>query len=273
MPSKISVAILTSKGYRHSYFCHELAKHFRIKGIFIDDRYHFSDRLKTLLKTHGLNPIRLFKTISLKRKIRPFERRDALTEKNFFTGLMPDEEFPHAVPVYYRQNPNDPQTRKMLQELAPDVVAVFGTRLIKDSILETAKYGALNIHTGLSPYYRGGQCTFWCLYHGDVRHVGVTIHHLTRKIDGGDIIVTAQPEIISTDTVRSIECKLVQLGTQKMIAAIENLVEGTADRVVQTEKGKLFLSKMFTLEKRLEFEERMKTGWLESLLKERGPRP
>ncbi|HLD49723.1 MAG TPA: formyltransferase family protein, partial [bacterium] len=121
---------------------------------------------------------------------------------------------------------------------------------------------ALNMHTGLSPYYRGGQCTFWCFYENDLEHAGVTVHHLTQKIDGGDIVYTAQPIIEAGDTVRSLECKLVKLGTEKMVQAISEVHAGTAPRTKQTREGKLFLSKMYTLEKRLELEERLKKGRL-----------
>ncbi len=257
MKEKTSIVILTSQGPRHSYFCRELARHFDVRGIIVDVRYGFLHRLQMLFQSHGLNPFSIFKTLSLKKKIRPYEKRDEKTEREFFPLPAGEGEFPSGIPVLRCSDPNDEAAQKWVRALNPDVIAVFGTRIIKDPVLGIARAGALNIHTGLSPYYRGGQCTFWCLYENDPEHIGVTIHHLTQKIDGGDIVYTAQPVIDPSDTVRSIECKLIKLGTEQMIRAIHDLVAGTAPRIKQDSKGKLFLSKTYTLEKRLELEEKL----------------
>lgn len=267
MEKKISVVILTSRGPRHSYFCRRLAEAFDVRGIVVDDRYGFRHRLQMFLKAYASNPFNMVRKIILKNKLRPYEERDEKTEREFFQEPV---EFPAGIPVRLSRDPNDGETQSWIRDLAPDVLAVFGTRIIRAPTLSLARFGALNMHTGLSPYYRGGQCTFWCLYQGDLEHVGVTIHHLSPRIDGGDIVYTARPEIEPHDTVRRIECKLVQIGTEKMIQAVSELAEGRAPRIPQMEKGQLFLSKMFTLEKRLELEHRLDTGWLGRELERRG---
>ena len=199
--------------------------------------------------------------MNVKKQLAPYELRDRQIEEKFFqAGGGP--EFPKGVPLFISKDPNNEETVQWIKSISPDILVVFGTRLISEPVLSTARLGALNLHTGLSPYYRGGQCTFWCLYEGDVEHIGVTVHHLSSRIDGGDIVYTAQPELEPGDTVRSIECKLVRLGTERMIQAIEELEAGKAPRIPQREKGKLFLSRMFTLEKRLELEKKINEGWL-----------
>jgi len=233
-----------------------------VRGILVDERYGFFYRLKAFLKTVGANPLEFMRRLKLKRKLQSYEHRDEEIEKKFF----PVSELPSGIPVFSSPEPNGPEAIAWIRRFSPDVVVVFGTRLIKDPVLSLAKFGALNIHTGLSPFYRGGQCTFWCLYQNDLEHVGVTIHHLTQRIDGGDILFTAKPEIHEKDTVRSLECKLVQIGTEKMIQAIQELAQGKSTRMPQLEKGQLFLSKMFTLEKRLELEKRLDQGLMKALL-------
>ncbi len=263
---RVRVVILTSRGPRHSYFCRELAKNFKLAGIVVDDRYHFFDRARTFLGSNGLNPLRMVRSVRLKSQLAPYEARDRAIEEKFFPSDSSEGEFPRGVPVRWSRDPNHEETIQWVRRLAPDVLAVFGTRLIRGRMISLARYGALNLHTGLSPFYRGGQCTFWCLYEGNVAHLGVTVHHLSDRIDGGDIVYTAKPGVEVEDTVRSLECKLVRLGTERMIQAIQELREGRAPRCPQREKGKLFLSKMFTLEKRLELEKKLESGWLRDLL-------
>ena len=268
MKKEISVVILTAQGPRHSYFCYELAKHYSIRGVVVDDRYHWGDRLWTLLKINGFHPARIFRSFLLKKQSAPYEERDRKTEEKFFPP--PTHEFPVGIPILRSRDPNDEKTISWIQKLSPEVIVVFGTRLLREPVLRLARFGALNLHTGLSPFYRGGQCTFWCLDEGDLDHLGVTVHHLSQKIDGGDIVYTAQPEVEPGDTVRSLECKLVRLGADLMIRAVSEIREGTAPRVTQRGKGKLFLSKMFTLEKRLELEKKLEEGWITKLLEGRG---
>ena len=261
------MVILTSRGPRHSYFCHELARHYSIRAIVVDDRYHFWDRGWDFFKTNGFNPFRIARSLALKRQLSRYELRDQQTEEAFFSSKKGGQEFPAGIPIRMSRDPNGEETVRWVRQLSPDILVVFGTRLIREPpLLAAARRGALNLHTGLSPFYRGGQCTFWCLYEGDLGHLGVTVHHLSERIDGGDIIYQAKPEIEPGDTVRSIECKLVELGTERMIQAVRELSEGKAPRTPQREKGKLFLSKMFTLEKRLELEKKLEQGWLAHLL-------
>ena len=272
MNREISVVILTSRGPRHSYFCRELAGCYQVRGIVVDDRYRAGNRLWNFLKDHRFNPFRMGRSLLLKRRLAPYEIRDREIEGRFFPQPEKNGIWPSGVSLLMSRDPNNEAARDWVRTLAPDVLVVFGTRLIQEPVLSLARFGALNIHTGLSPFYRGGQCAFWCLYEDDLDHLGVTIHHLSSKIDGGDIIYTAQPELEPGDTVRSIECKLVRLGTVRMIQAVRELVGGKAPRVPQRGKGRLFLSKMFTLEKRLALEKKLESGWLSRQLERKKKR-
>lgn len=66
---------------------------------------------------------------------------------------------------------------------------VFGTSFIKGEILNFLKKNkAINLHMGLSPYYRGTDCNFWALYDGNLDKVGATIHLLNEVLDAGKIL-------------------------------------------------------------------------------------
>ena len=48
--------------------------------------------------------------------------------------------------------------------LSSDVYIVFGARYIKDWLVDfLVQHRAINIHMGISPYYRGSSCNFWAL--------------------------------------------------------------------------------------------------------------
>ncbi len=66
------------------------------------------------------------------------------------------------------------------------VVACFPQRL-PQSLLNRAGIAALNIHPSWLPAYRGPAPIFWQLRDG-MREIGVTLHHMTSRIDAGDIV-------------------------------------------------------------------------------------
>ena len=56
------------------------------------------------------------------------------------------------------------------------------------------KKKAINIHMGISPYYRGTDCNFWALYDCKPELVGATLHLISKGIDNGKIIANATSE-------------------------------------------------------------------------------
>jgi len=94
--------------------------------------------------------------------------------------------------------------------LSSDVYIVFGSSYIKGWLIDfLVENKAVNIHMGLSPYYRGSSCNFWALYDEKPNHVGATIHLLSKGLDSGDILFHCIPKGYEMDnpfdfTMRSV---------------------------------------------------------------------
>ena len=72
--------------------------------------------------------------------------------------------------------------------LSSDIYIVFGASFIKGWLVDfLIKNKAINIHMGLSPYYRGSSCNFWAMYDNNPNYVGATIHYLSKGLDSGEI--------------------------------------------------------------------------------------
>ena len=89
-------------------------------------------------------------------------------------------------------NINSKTARSTARNMNADLVLVSGTRMIKKRMLDIRpKVGILNLHTGLSPYVKGGpNCTNWCLAKGNFHLIGNTIMWIDSGIDTGNIIST-----------------------------------------------------------------------------------
>ena len=80
--------------------------------------------------------------------------------------------------------------------LQSDVYIVFGSSYIKGDLVNfLVKNKTINIHMGVSPYYRGTACNFWALYDDNPHLVGATIHLLSKGLDSGPMLYHAMSNI------------------------------------------------------------------------------
>lgn len=101
--------------------------------------------------------------------------------------------------------------------LQSDVYVVFGSSFIKGELCDFLVSNiALNIHMGISPYYRGSSCNFWALYDGRADMVGATIHRLSAGLDSGPMLFHTVP--------KAQEVEAFLLGMLAVKAAHEGLI-------------------------------------------------
>ena len=106
------------------------------------------------------------------------------------------------------------------QILAEDsVTIVYGTRIVPSWVYRGASQ-AINLHWGLSPYYRGVSCTDWAILNGDLNNIGFTLHELSDSVDGGSIITQGRVKVREGDTVGSITTRLHSKATEKLVRAV-----------------------------------------------------
>jgi methionyl-tRNA formyltransferase len=75
--------------------------------------------------------------------------------------LKESDSFSRPQKIRVVEDINSPEVVSLVQEINPTVLLVYGTSVIKDRVLNLAQDICFNIHTGISPYYRGSACTFW----------------------------------------------------------------------------------------------------------------
>ena len=82
--------------------------------------------------------------------------------------------------------------------LQSDIYIVFGSSYIKGDLINfLVDQKTINIHAGVSPYYRGTDCNFWALFDNNPHLVGATIHMLSKGLDNGAMLYHAMSNIKS----------------------------------------------------------------------------
>ncbi len=136
---------------------------------------------------------------------------------------------------------NGSDCEALLDEIRPDIIAVYGTAKIKAPVIRLASVRALNMHTGISPRYRGSDTVFWPLHNQEPEWVGVTIHALDEGIDSGPIILTGRPQLAPPDDEDSLFAKCVIVGARLYVEAIRRVAAGNGSFVPQRlEQGRQY---------------------------------
>jgi methionyl-tRNA formyltransferase len=89
-----------------------------------------------------------------------------------------------------------------LRSLAPDVLVLGSSRILRPNILAVPRIATLNPHPGLLPAYRGLDVIPWAIYNGDP--LGVTVHVVDPGIDTGDIVAQQIFDPEPGNTLRSL---------------------------------------------------------------------
>jgi len=92
---------------------------------------------------------------------------------------------------------NSLDVQKEIYDSKPDLILIFGGKILKGAWIDGAKYGSINLHYGILPYYRSSHSTQFALYHEAYEKIGATIHYIDKGVDTGLIILKcyAQPDV------------------------------------------------------------------------------
>jgi methionyl-tRNA formyltransferase len=117
--------------------------------------------------------------------------------------------------------------------LAPDFLfSFYYRRMLGAALLALPSRGALNMHGSLLPKFRGRAPVNWAVLAGE-RETGATLHYMTIKPDGGDIVAQTAVPILPDDTAREVFDKVTVAAEMTLDRALPALVAGNAPRTPQ----------------------------------------
>lgn len=232
--SRLSVVILCGRSPRHLYFANRLCEATEVKAIVQELPTDWSTKKILELLTH---PTRLWRKGW--RWLRDRKRYHGNKEAKFFFW---EEEPKLRHPELQVDVPhiNHPKVLEIVDRHDPDLIAVFGTSLIRGELLEKGRLGIVNLHGGLSPEYRGADCTFWALYNREPEKIGCTIHFINAGIDTGDLIAHVCPEVHAGDDELTLFWRAVRDSTEVFVELLEKLAKGERFGQRQSSKGRLY---------------------------------
>jgi len=139
------------------------------------------------------------------------------------------------IPVYTPGSVNTPDWASRIQGWNPAIIFSFYYRnMIQEDILNIPRLGSFNMHGSLLPRYRGRAPINWAVLHGE-KETGVTLHHMVKRADAGDIVDQKTVPIAQEDTAHDVFRKAVKAARLVLERQIDGLLNGTAPRRKQDE--------------------------------------
>ena len=98
---------------------------------------------------------------------------------------------------------SDKQLQAEVKNFSPKFIFFYGCSIIPNNVIEAFSAPLINVHLGLSPYYRGSGTNFWPIYNGEPEFCGVTYHRLVAKVDAGEICFQRRSDPLQDGNVHS----------------------------------------------------------------------
>lgn len=254
----MKVVLLTSNSLRHKYIALSIAQSMELgliitekKSPRIQDTTAYGKKDAEFLADH-------------------FKMR-AKAEEEFFGAYS---EFPSEVPRINLPHGgiNSAEVFKIINRTAPDLILLFGTSIIKDPLLNAYRGKIVNLHLGLSPYYRGSATNLYPYLFDEPECIGATIHLATENVDEGGILHQLRPDIEEGDSMHVIGNKVILKAGKALPNVLRSYSEGKLNPVPQTGHGRLCRNKDVTPYVLRQIYKNFEEGMIERYLKNKEKR-
>ena len=232
---EMNIALLTSNHLRHKYIASEIANKMSLKIIICEDKNPviqdvsgYNEEESILMAAH-------------------FKERE-LSELEFFRDHI---DFPNDSLVYQVEYTkiNSQTTLDILVDNEIDYILLFGSSIIKSIITDKFPDKVINLHLGLSPYYKGSGTNFFPIVNNEFECLGATIHLATDKVDAGAILHQIRIDYFDeNDTIHSIGNKIIKKSGEVYPIIVNHYLSGKIEpkTQVKTEEIKEYKIKDFT---------------------------
>ena len=250
----IRVIILTGSEIRHEYFRKKIACDSRIEVL-----ASFCEGVEKSLE----NRVRQNSESSIL-ELQHIEARSQ-AERDFFSDFLASIDDKSEPQFIVKGEINDSHIVNDIIKLNPDLLVCYGSSLIKSDLLQNFSGRFLNVHLGLSPYYRGSGTNVWPLINNEPDMVGATFMYIDPGIDTGEIIHQIRADIVIGDSPHSIGNRLI-IKMTKTYADVMAKFDSLERPQQPSAEGKLYYQKDFDHKSCRKLYENLEGGMIEKYL-------
>ena len=209
---KLKALVLTSTSLRHQFFTQQIATRFEIAAIVCEQKRNYyvqqresSEAIRTHFASNAAQELICFKDV-------------------------PDNPVANIATV---PDINAPEVMQWVSGLDVDVVCLFGTSILKAHWLSAFPDKIVNLHLGLSPWYRGSATLFWPFADSAAEFLGTTIHLAVEKVDAGAILHRVRPRLQPGQNYYQISNQLIRESIEVFPGIVTRYLQKTLHPQVQ----------------------------------------
>ncbi len=163
----------------------------------------------------------------------------------------------HGIPVWQPEKISE--IAADLEELRPDIAVVMAYgQIIGKAVRKAPKKAIINLHASILPKYRGASCIQSAIRDGETE-TGITIMHVIRELDAGNIILTKKITIASNETGGELHDRLADLGPAALSDALNILADQPKAGTPQNPDEVTYAPKLLREHGRLDFTQSAET--------------
>lgn len=153
-----------------------------------------------------------------------------------------------GIPVRTPASLKSEEIQKEFADLDLDVAVVVAYGLIlPKALLDSPKYGCLNLHASLLPRWRGAAPIQRAIMAGDAE-TGVAVMQMETGLDTGPVLAEAQVPITSRSTAGTLHDQLAEAGAVLLTRILPKLGTGKLTPVPQADEGVTYAEKILKSE-------------------------
>ncbi len=227
------ILVITGSHRRHAWFVTGLAERFEVAGI-------------VAMPREGAVPQAPSGTAARDRV--NFDRHFRLRGEVEDAVFGDERRQMDALPTLHiaRDELNGAHVADYARTVGAEACVVFGADILKDPVLAALPPLTINVHLGLSPWYRGTATLFWPFYNLEPHWAGATLHRVTGQVDAGPILMTCHPRLERGDGIHAVAARTVVEARSGVASCLEQYAGG-AELLGQPQRsaGRLYLTRHF----------------------------
>jgi len=143
-----------------------------------------------------------------------------------------------SIPVHQPESfRKEPESIAALVDLRCDIAVVMAYgQILPKAVINAPKIACVNLHASLLPRHRGASPIQAAIREGD-HQSGLTLMHISPKLDAGDMILRSVIDLAADETGGSLHDRLADLGSGLLAEGLPLLFSGKAPRTAQDESA------------------------------------
>ena len=213
----MKIYVFTTKTLHHYFFLKKISEKLKIEKIF-----YKIDKIKFKFDTSN-----------------PYENYENQFETKYFNVTKSDIEKINQIQFEEINNINNLDL-EFLHNQNNNLGIVFGCRKISKKLFSKFNLGMLNVHRGLTQYYRGLDSDYWPIYFNDFKNLGTTIHLIDENLDTGDILYQKKININNETKIYQLKALTTNIAVKGFLSILDNYSLSKKNAQKLNDKGKYF---------------------------------